>query len=58
MKVSRVIHRMVRDSIRMYFAPLKGAYKGIRDELRLANLEADQHRKEESDFHRQRARTT
>ena len=57
MKVSRVIRRMLRDSIRMYFAPLKGAYKGIRDELRLAMLEADRHRKEESDSPHRGART-
>jgi len=58
MKASRVIRRMVRDSIRMYFAPLKGAYKGIRDELRLATGEAEQHRKDEADSRRQGVRTT
>lgn len=58
MKASRVIRRMVRDSIRMYFAPLKGAYKGIRDELRLATVEADRHRQEEAESRPQGVRTT
>jgi len=57
LKVSRVLRRMVRDSILMYFAPLKGAYKGIRDELRLATQEADR-RKEEPESRSQGRRTT
>jgi len=32
----------------MYFAPLTGAYKGIRDEIRRLDAESNRHRKEEA----------
>jgi hypothetical protein len=44
--VKTTIHmrRILRDSIRMYFAPLTGAFKGIRSELQRADREIAQHR--------------
>jgi hypothetical protein len=38
----------MQDSIRMYFAPLTGAYKGIRAELHRADLETQRHRAAEA----------
>lgn len=34
MKTTINVRRVAKDSIRMYFAPLTGAFKGIRDEVR------------------------
>ncbi|EER62336.1 hypothetical protein AcdelDRAFT_0020 [Acidovorax delafieldii 2AN] len=33
------LRRIFRDSLRLYFAPLAGAYKGIKVELRRVDLE-------------------
>ena len=48
MKPTFTIRRLVRDSIRMYFAPLTGAYKGIRAEFRNADREMEIHRHAEN----------
>lgn len=45
MESSLDIGWIVRHAVRMYFAPLTGAYEGIRDEYRRLDAEADQHRK-------------
>jgi hypothetical protein len=42
------VRRVMRDSIRMYFAPLTGAIKGIRAELHRTDREIEQHRNAES----------
>ena len=42
------VRRVMQDSIRMYFAPLTGAYKGIRAELQRADLEVKRHRAAET----------
>jgi hypothetical protein len=42
------VRRVMRDSIRMYFAPLTGAFKGIRAELHRADREAQRNRSTES----------
>lgn len=47
MKQATLLRRVMRDSIRMYFAPLTGAFKGIRAELQRADREMQQHRKAE-----------
>ena len=57
MQSSIVLRRILRDSIRMYFAPLTGAIKGIRAEWRQADLEAAQHRQEEAESNRRHVRT-
>lgn len=41
------MRRVLRDSIRLYFAPLTGAFKGIRVELQRADREMEMHRKAE-----------
>lgn len=41
------VKRIVRDSIRVYFAPLVGAYKGIRSEMRRAQRQVERHRQVE-----------
>jgi len=33
MKTTFNFRRVLRDSVRLYFAPLTGAYKGVRDEV-------------------------
>lgn len=38
------VRRIMRDTIRMYFAPLAGAYKGVRTELQRADREVARHR--------------
>jgi len=38
------VRRVVRDSIRMYFAPLTGAVKGIREELQRTDREIERRR--------------
>ena len=40
--------RVLRDSIRMYFAPLTGAFKGIRAELHRVDREIEQSRRLDS----------
>lgn len=42
------MRRIMRDSIRMYFAPLMGAFKGIRAELHRADREVQRHRNSET----------
>ena len=44
----RAMCRVMRDSFRMYFAPLTGAFKGIRAELKSVDLEIQQRRMAES----------
>ncbi len=39
--------RVARDSLRMYFAPLTGAFKGIRHEWRRLDRELDSRRRDE-----------
>lgn len=48
MKQSIPLRRVIRDSIRMYFAPLTGAYKGIRAELHRADRQVERNRNAES----------
>ncbi len=48
MKQQIHVRRLMRDSIRMYFAPLTGAIKGIRAELHRADREVQRHRNAES----------
>ena len=48
MKSSFHLRRVMRDSIRMYFAPLTGAFKGIRAELQRADREIEHNRRTES----------
>lgn len=48
MKQPIQVRRVMRDSIRMYFAPLTGAFKGIRDELHRADREVQRNRNAES----------
>lgn len=47
MKQPIQVRRVMRDSIRMYFAPLAGAFKGIRAELHRADRAAQRHRSAE-----------
>jgi hypothetical protein len=47
-KSSLNVRRILRDAARMYFAPLTGAYKGIRDEYRRLDAEADRQREAEA----------
>lgn len=58
MKSNIDVRRVFRDSVRLYFAPLTGAIKGIRAELRRADQEIAQHRSEESRGSRKSARRT
>jgi hypothetical protein len=44
MKNTIKVRRVVRDSIRMYFAPLTGAFKGIRSELQRTDREIERRR--------------
>ena len=48
MKKSIQVRRVMQDSIRMYFAPLTGAFKGIRAELHRADRQIQRHRNLES----------
>jgi hypothetical protein len=41
---SQQTRRIVKDSIRMYFAPVTGAYKGIRAELQKIDHDVQRHR--------------
>ena len=43
-KSSINVRRIMRNSVRLYFAPLIGALKGIRSELHRADREAARHR--------------
>jgi len=43
------IRRIMVDSLRLYFAPLTGAYRGIRAEFRRLDRDIEQRRKEEYD---------
>lgn len=54
MKSNLNLKRIARDSIRMYFAPLTGAYKGIRDEMRRIDADSNRNRQQEA---RERDRT-
>ena len=47
MKNTMQVRRVMRDSIRIYFAPLTGAFKGIRAELHRADREVERHRRSE-----------
>ena len=47
MKLSCQIRRLVLNSIRMYFAPLIGAFKGIRAEMHRVDREIALHRQDE-----------
>lgn len=48
MKLKIQLRRVMRDSIRVYFAPLTGAVKGIRAELHRADREVARHRASDS----------
>ncbi len=48
MKQPTQMRRVMRDSIRMYFAPLTGAIKGIRAELHRADREVQRNRSAET----------
>lgn len=41
------VRRIIRESVRMYFAPLTGAVNGVRDELRRVDNEIAERRREE-----------
>lgn len=42
------VRRVLRDSLRMYFAPLTGAIKGIRAELERTDREIARHHRAET----------
>lgn len=42
MKTKTNIHKIIRDSVRLYFAPLVGAFKAVRSEL--TRISREQHR--------------
>jgi hypothetical protein len=48
MKLTVHVRRVMRDSIRMYFAPLTGAVKGVRAEWRRAESEIQRSRNADS----------
>lgn len=48
MKTKLPLRRLLKDSIRMYFAPLTGAYKGIRSEFQRVDAEIKRQRTSES----------
>lgn len=50
-KLSTYMRRMMRDSVRIYFAPLKGALKGMRIEMHRAEREAVRHRQGDTKAH-------
>ena len=47
MKLSSQIRRLMLNSIRTYFAPLIGAFKGIRAEMHRVDREISLHRQDE-----------
>ena len=47
MKLSSQIRRLMLNSIRMYFAPLVGAFKGIRAEMHRVDREIALHRQDD-----------
>lgn len=53
MKKSAYLRRIVKDSIRMYFAPITGAYRGIRVEFKKVDREILKHRNDESQSKRE-----
>ena len=48
MKQPMQLRRVMRDSIRIYFAPLTGAFKGIRDELKRVDRDIQHQRNSET----------
>ena len=57
MKLSIEIRRVMRDSVRLYFAPLTGAIKGARAEVRRIDRATQRHRQmEKAKSERQAAR--
>ena len=48
MKQSIQIRRIMRNSIRIYFAPLIGAFKGVKDEWHLADRDFQRQRNSET----------
>jgi hypothetical protein len=42
MTISHTMRRILRNAIRLYFAPLTGAYHGVRDELKRIHLQQHQ----------------
>ena len=56
MKLSVKVRHMMRDSVRIYFAPLTGAIKGIRSELHRADRDAARHRQVDSETQQGSAR--
>ena len=49
------LKRIMRDTLRMYFAPLTGAWKGIREEYSRLDAEAQQRREQETKAQASRA---
>ncbi len=47
--MSPQIKRIMMDSLRLYFAPLTGAYRGIKAEFQRLDREIEQRRKAERD---------
>jgi hypothetical protein len=47
MRITKQIRRIMRDSIRMYCAPITGAIKGIRAEFNRIDLEIKSNRRAE-----------
>ncbi len=52
------LKRIMWDSVRLYFAPLTGAYRGIKAEFRRIDREIEERRKAEREAHRPPAQAT
>ncbi len=50
MKLSIGLRRVLKDSVRMYFAPLTGAFNGVRTEVRRMDREIAKRTSEDRKF--------
>ena len=50
MKIRLSFRRILKDSVQLYFAPITGAAKGIRDEFRRIDQQIDQRADAERNF--------
>lgn len=57
MKLSEDMRRVMRDSVRSYFAPLTGAIKGVRAELQRVDRDAQLRRERKKKREEQTAHT-
>ncbi len=48
------IKRIMMDSLRLYFAPLTGAFRGVKAEFQRLDREMERRRKDEREAHRAR----